>query len=109
MTRFRVESALVIVLGFSLGAVLSRFLVPGDVQLWIVLGFVFAILFHGFFVKDLGGELFWPVARHGNRLFFVPFQLPWRPSKTPTRLAGSPLFPIEGRKIHFRKNHRHND
>jgi hypothetical protein len=108
MTRFRIESALVVAFGFAVGALLSTSLAPGYTLLWMTLGLASAIFFHEFFVRELGGELFWPAGGRRNPLL-APFRLRGRSSRLLARLAGHATVPSRHKGMHFRKSHRHND
>jgi hypothetical protein len=61
MTRHRIEQAAVTVAGFFLGAALAMGIAPGDVFMWVVVGIVLGLFCRAFFIRDLGGELFWPM------------------------------------------------
>ena len=56
----QVEQALVLTLGFVLGAALAVCIAPGDVLLWLAAGVVLSIFSRAFFIGDLGGEFVWP-------------------------------------------------
>jgi len=66
MTRYRIENAVVTVLGFLVGVALALFVTSGDIVLWVMAGAALAIFSHAFFIRDLAGELFWPLGRTGH-------------------------------------------
>ena len=59
MSRYRIERATVLALGFLVGAALAICIAPGDVLLWIVAGAFLSFFCHEQFVKSWGGELLW--------------------------------------------------
>lgn len=61
MSRYRIEQAVVTVLGFSIGAALAMCIAPGDMLLWVAAGVTLTLFAHAFFIRDLGGELLWPL------------------------------------------------
>jgi hypothetical protein len=63
MTRYRIENAVVTVLGFFFGTALALLITPGDILLWVVAGIAFAIFAHAFLIRDLAGEVLWPFGR----------------------------------------------
>jgi hypothetical protein len=69
MSRYRIERATVLALGFLLGAALAICIAPGDVLLWIVAGAFLSLFCHEQFVRSCSGELFWwlPHRRHHRR------------------------------------------
>jgi hypothetical protein len=71
MTRYRVEQAAATGLGFFVGSTLAVFIAPGDVLLSVLAGAVLAIFSRAFFIRDLSGELLWPLTAsrkpHGKK------------------------------------------
>jgi hypothetical protein len=63
----QVEQAVVMVFGFCLGVSLAMCVAAGDVLLWVATGIVLSIFSRAFFIRDLGGELLWPLGGHKSR------------------------------------------
>jgi hypothetical protein len=63
----RVEHAVVMILGFLVGAVLAMCVAPGDIVLVVVAGIVLGYFAHAFLDQNMGGELFWPFAKASGK------------------------------------------
>ena len=63
----RFEHAVVMGLGFLLGAVLAMCIAPGDILLVVAAGIVLGFFANEFLDQELGGGLFWPFARTGGK------------------------------------------
>jgi hypothetical protein len=66
MGRYRIERAVVLTLGFLVGAGLAVCIAPGDVLLWVAAGVFLSLFCHEQFSRSYGGELLWwhPSRRH---------------------------------------------
>ena len=67
MWLYRVEHLVVTVLGFLVGAALAICVAPGDILLILVTGIILGFFARAFLDQNLGGELFWPFARSGDK------------------------------------------
>jgi hypothetical protein len=56
----RIEQAVVMLLGFLVGAALAVCIAPGDVLMWVVAGLVLSVFARAFLIGELGGEFRWP-------------------------------------------------
>ena len=73
MRKYYAEEAVVVVLGFVVGAALALAIVPGDIVLWLATGACLGLFSHIFFSKNFAGDLFWPFAeRRRHRKHQVP-------------------------------------
>ena len=92
MTRYRIERGLVALAGFCLGASLAMCIAPGDVLLWVAAGVTLTLFAHAFFIRELGGELFWPGVRPHRGSASTPlgrlFSMHWRPAARPSLEVG---------------------
>lgn len=67
MYVYRIEHAVVLVLGFLVGAALAVCVAPGDIMLAVVAGIVLGFFAHEFLDQTLGGKLLWPFAKTGGK------------------------------------------
>jgi hypothetical protein len=58
----QIEQAVVLVIGFFLGAALAMCIAPGDILLWAAAGITLSIFCRAFLIGDLGGDFLWPFA-----------------------------------------------
>ncbi len=63
----RIEHAVVMMLGFFLGAMLAICVAPGDILLVVVAGIILGFFANEFLDQELGGDLFWPFARPSRK------------------------------------------
>lgn len=57
MTRHRIEQAVVMILGFLLGATLGLLVLPGDFLSYLASGVVVSVLCREYFLSSCSGEL----------------------------------------------------
>ena len=110
MNRYRIERAGVLVLGFLVGAGLAMCVAPGDILLAVAAGAALTIFSHAFFIRQLGGELFWPSVAPRHDLHCSPFRhLISRLGGSSRRMGPTDASDAESpaKQLTFRKAHRH--
>jgi hypothetical protein len=72
VTRFRIEQALVSAVGVLLGLALAMLIVPGEIAMWFVIAAFLAIFCRSFFLRNMYGELLWPLPHHASKKTHPP-------------------------------------
>ena len=110
MLIHRAERVFVTLCGFFVGAMLAMCVAPGDVVLTIAAGIALTIFANAFFIRELGGSLFWSSGRGRSDLFISPLRhLVSRSGGSRTPAAHGELADSRGsrERLTFRKAHRH--